>query len=203
MHWNVGRIGIVVRCWDKVWGRIGRFYTLMVLAAVLFDKPAFQNLISNGLVLAEDGKKMSKRLKNYPPPTDIIDEYGAVSCFLHPQNSGVCFQEGISLLLLAGGLKLFCFDGCRMLWDCIWSILLRWRESHWGSRKMVYMLWYVSGSIHIQSVTIWCTERLMILRRCFLHCPVGVLLVIWNPFCFSDCKRDWQEHAIASFFEDS
>ncbi|KAI3993191.1 hypothetical protein MKX01_009934, partial [Papaver californicum] len=44
----------------------GWFYTLMVL-----------NLICNGLVLAEDGKKMSKRLKNYPPPTDIIDNYGA------------------------------------------------------------------------------------------------------------------------------
>jgi isoleucyl-tRNA synthetase len=63
----------------KGMGTIGRFYTLMVLATALFDKPAFQNLICNGLVLAEDGKKMSKRLKNYPPPTDIIDEYGAVS----------------------------------------------------------------------------------------------------------------------------
>ncbi len=52
----------------------------------------------------------------------------SATCFLHPQNSVVCFQEGISLLLLARGLKLFCFDGCRMLWDCIWSILLWWRE---------------------------------------------------------------------------
>jgi hypothetical protein len=96
----------------------------MVLATALFDKPASQNLICNGLVLAEDRKKMSERLKNYPPPTDIIDEYGAVSdCSLDfishllssPYNSVVCFQEGISLLLLARGLKLFCFDGCRML----------------------------------------------------------------------------------------
>jgi isoleucyl-tRNA synthetase len=46
----------------------------MVLATALFDKPAFQNLISNGLVLAEDGKKMSKHLKTYPPPTDIIED---------------------------------------------------------------------------------------------------------------------------------
>jgi hypothetical protein len=51
----------------------------MVLATALFDKPAFQNLICNGLVLAEGRKKMSKCLKNYPPPTDIIDQYGAVS----------------------------------------------------------------------------------------------------------------------------
>ncbi|GFH28887.1 uncharacterized protein HaLaN_27451, partial [Haematococcus lacustris] len=44
----------------------GWFYTLMVLATALFDKPAFKNLVCNGLVLAGDGKKMSKRLKNYP-----------------------------------------------------------------------------------------------------------------------------------------
>jgi isoleucyl-tRNA synthetase len=55
-----------------------RFYTLMVLATALFDKPAFKNLICNGLVLAEDGKKMSKRLKNYPNPMDVVNSYGAV-----------------------------------------------------------------------------------------------------------------------------
>lgn len=56
----------------------GWFYTMMVLSVALFGKPAFQNLICNGLVLAEDGKKMSKRLKNYPPPQDVVDQYGAV-----------------------------------------------------------------------------------------------------------------------------
>ena len=44
----------------------GWFYTLMVLSTALFDKPAFKNLVCNGLVLAADGKKMSKRLQNYP-----------------------------------------------------------------------------------------------------------------------------------------
>lgn len=51
----------------------------MVLSTALFGKPAFRNLICNGLVLAEDGKKMSKRLKNYPQPTEVINDYGAVS----------------------------------------------------------------------------------------------------------------------------
>lgn len=46
--------------------QIKRFYTLMVLSTALFDRPAFKNLVCNGLVLAADGKKMSKRLKNYP-----------------------------------------------------------------------------------------------------------------------------------------
>ncbi|MCO5144032.1 MAG: isoleucine--tRNA ligase [Oligoflexia bacterium] len=55
----------------------GWFYTLTVLAAALFDKPAFKNCVVNGMVLAEDGKKMSKRLKNYPDPNFILDKYGA------------------------------------------------------------------------------------------------------------------------------
>ncbi|KAF2322175.1 hypothetical protein GH714_008176 [Hevea brasiliensis] len=48
----------------------GWFYTLMVLSTALFGKPAFRNLVCNGLVLAEDGKKMSKKLKNYPSPLE-------------------------------------------------------------------------------------------------------------------------------------
>lgn len=55
----------------------GWFYSLMVLSTALFDKPAFLNVIVNGLVLAEDGQKMSKRLKNYPEVSYIIDKYGA------------------------------------------------------------------------------------------------------------------------------
>ena len=57
----------------------GWFYTLIVLSTALFDKPAFKNVIVNGIVLAEDGNKMSKRLKNYPDPTELIDKYGADS----------------------------------------------------------------------------------------------------------------------------
>ncbi len=55
----------------------GWFYTLMVLSTALFEKPAFKNCIVNGIVLAEDGRKMSKRLKNYPEPTIIMEKYGA------------------------------------------------------------------------------------------------------------------------------
>ncbi len=55
----------------------GWFYTLSVLSTALFDKPPFKNVIVNGLVLAEDGKKMSKRLKNYPDPSFVLETYGA------------------------------------------------------------------------------------------------------------------------------
>lgn len=45
-----------------------RLAWLQVLSTALFDRPAFKNLVCNGLVLNKDGKKMSKRLKNYPDP---------------------------------------------------------------------------------------------------------------------------------------
>ncbi|CAJ0923438.1 19145_t:CDS:10 [Entrophospora sp. SA101] len=71
----------------------GWFYTLMVLSTHLFDKPAFKNLIVNGLVLAADGKKMSKRLQNYPEPTVIINSYGADALRLYLINSPVVRAE--------------------------------------------------------------------------------------------------------------
>ena len=73
----------------------GWFYTLVVLAAALFDKPAFRNVIVNGLVLAEDGKKMSKRLKNYPEPDAVIDRYGADALRLYMMNSAVVRGENL------------------------------------------------------------------------------------------------------------
>ncbi|MCD7466072.1 hypothetical protein HAX54_002422, partial [Datura stramonium] len=71
----------------------GWFYTLMVLSTALFGKPAFRNLICNGLVLAEDGKKMSKRLKNYPQPSEVINDYGADALRLYLINSPVVRAE--------------------------------------------------------------------------------------------------------------
>ncbi|KKR88577.1 MAG: Isoleucine-tRNA ligase [Candidatus Wolfebacteria bacterium GW2011_GWA1_44_24] len=55
----------------------GWFYTLLVLSTALFNKPAYKNVIVNGIILNEDGQKMSKRLKNYPDPMEIINKYGA------------------------------------------------------------------------------------------------------------------------------
>lgn len=73
----------------------GWFYTLVVLGAALFDKPAFKNVIVNGLVLAEDGQKMSKRKKNYPDPTYIIETYGADALRLFLLGSQVVRAEDL------------------------------------------------------------------------------------------------------------
>ena len=71
----------------------GWFYTLTVLAAAIFDKPAFNNVIVNGLVLAEDGKKMSKSLQNYTPPDNLMEQYGADALRLYLINSGLVKAE--------------------------------------------------------------------------------------------------------------
>jgi len=55
----------------------GWFYTLTVIATALFDSPAFKNVICTGLILSPDGRKLSKRHKNYTPPMDIFHLYGA------------------------------------------------------------------------------------------------------------------------------
>ena len=71
----------------------GWFYTLMVLAGALFKKPAFRNVIVNGMVLAADGKKMSKSLGNYTPADDLMESYGADALRLYLINSGLVRAE--------------------------------------------------------------------------------------------------------------
>lgn len=55
------------------------FYVLHVVATILFDKPAYRHVLVNGMVMAADGQKLSKRLKNYPPIEDVFSAEGADS----------------------------------------------------------------------------------------------------------------------------
>lgn len=55
----------------------GWFYTLHVLATALFDRPSFSSCVSHGIVLGDDGAKMSKSLRNYPDPMKVFDSHGA------------------------------------------------------------------------------------------------------------------------------
>ena len=85
----------------------GWFYTLHVLATALTSGenpsipkpetcPAFKNVIVNGIVLAEDGKKMSKRLKNYPDPLEVLEKYGADAMRYYLVSSPVMYSEGLN-----------------------------------------------------------------------------------------------------------
>lgn len=73
----------------------GWFYTLHVLGTALMDKPAFKNVIVNGLVLAADGKKLSKRLRNYPDPAEVFGAQGADSLRFFMMSSPVVAGEDV------------------------------------------------------------------------------------------------------------
>ena len=81
----------------------GWFYTLTVLAAALFDKPAFTHCVVNGLVLAEDGKKMSKSARNFTNPMDVMGEFGADALRLFLMDSACVKAE--DLRYSNGGVK--------------------------------------------------------------------------------------------------
>ncbi len=55
----------------------GWFYTLHVLSTALFDRPPFQNCVAHGVLLGDDGLKLSKSLKNYPDPNEVFDTFGS------------------------------------------------------------------------------------------------------------------------------
>lgn len=95
----------------------GWFYTLMVLSTATHGKPAFRNVIVNGLVLAADGKKMSKRLKNYPDPSIVIDTYGADALRLYLITSPVVRGEDLR----------FKEDGVKQI---LRDVLLPWFNSY-------------------------------------------------------------------------
>ena len=73
----------------------GWFYTLVVLGTALFDQIPFRNCVVNGLILAEDGRKMSKSLKNYPDPLELIEATGADALRAYLINSPVVRAEPV------------------------------------------------------------------------------------------------------------
>ena len=95
----------------------GWFYTLSVLSTALFGKPAFRNCIVSGMLLAEDGKKMSKSLKNYPDPWDMLNKYGADVIRLYMLNSGAI--RGEELRFSESGLQETMRNTTLPLWNVL------------------------------------------------------------------------------------
>ena len=94
----------------------GWFYTLLILGTHLFGEAPWKNLIVTGLVLAADGKKMSKSLRNFPDPSIVIDKYGADAVRLYLINSPIVRAE--NLRFREEGVK-----------DIIASVFLPWLNS--------------------------------------------------------------------------
>ncbi len=72
------------------------FYTMHVMSVGLFEKPSFENVLTTGTILAEDGTKMSKSKKNYPDPMVLIDKYGVDSLRLYLMSSPVMKGENLN-----------------------------------------------------------------------------------------------------------
>ncbi len=95
----------------------GWFYTLMVIGVGLYGKAPFKNVIVNGMILAEDGKKMSKSLKNYPDPEKVLNEHGADALRLYMIDSQAVRAEELR----------FSDKGVR---EIVRRISLRWWNSY-------------------------------------------------------------------------
>jgi isoleucyl-tRNA synthetase len=74
------------------------FYYLHVIASGIKEKEAFKNVIVNGIVLAEDGKKMAKKLKNYPDPMEMFEKYGADSVRYYLMSSPVVAAQNMNFM---------------------------------------------------------------------------------------------------------
>lgn len=111
----------------------GWFYTLTVLAAALFDKPAFKNVVVNGLILAADGAKMSKRLKNYPDPVEVIHQYGADAIRLYMLHSPAVKAD--DLAFSKQGVEVVLRQILIPLWNAHLFFMTYARIYHWEPLK--------------------------------------------------------------------
>ena len=133
----------------------GWFYTLLVISTALFDKAPFKNLIVNGLVLATDGQKMSKRLRNYPDPLEVVNKYGADAVRLFLINSPVVKAENLrfredGVLAILKDVFLPWYNAYRFLLQNIErfereeNVEFSWSESSYGGSDNVMDRWIVS-----------------------------------------------------------
>ena len=93
----------------------GWFYTLHVLATALFDKPAFTTCVAHGVVLGNDGQKMSKSLRNYPDVTEVFDRDGSDAMRWFLMASPIL--RGGNLIVTEQGIR----DGVRQVLLPLWN----------------------------------------------------------------------------------
>ncbi|CAL8898240.1 isoleucine--tRNA ligase [Kocuria varians] len=94
----------------------GWFYTLHILATALFDRPAFRNVISHGIVLGSDGQKMSKSLRNYPDVNEVLDRDGSDAMRWFLMSSPIL--RGGNLVVTEQGIR----DGVRQMLLPLWNV---------------------------------------------------------------------------------
>lgn len=95
----------------------GWFYTLVVLAAALFDERPFKNAICHGVILASDGRKMSKRLRNYPDPMELVETHGSDALRIALLQSPVV--RGTDIRFSSNAVREAVRRFCIPLWNCV------------------------------------------------------------------------------------
>jgi isoleucyl-tRNA synthetase len=100
----------------------GWFYTLHVLATALFDRPPFRHCIAHGIVLGDDGRKMSKRLGNYPEPDMVFDLWGADAMRWFLLSSPVL--RGQDLVVHAAGIEAAVLQVLNPIWSAWYFLTL-------------------------------------------------------------------------------
>ena len=93
----------------------GWFYTLHILATALFDRPAFKNVVSHGIVLGNDGQKMSKSLRNYPDVSEVFERDGSDAMRWFLMSSPVL--RGGNLVVTEEGIR----EGVRQVLLPLWN----------------------------------------------------------------------------------
>ncbi|MCU6478868.1 class I tRNA ligase family protein, partial [Arthrobacter sp. A2-55] len=94
----------------------GWFYMLHILSTALFDRPAFRNVISHGIVLGSDGAKMSKSLRNYPDVSEVLDRDGSDAMRWFLMSSPIL--RGGNLVVTEQGIR----DGVRQVILPLWNV---------------------------------------------------------------------------------
>jgi isoleucyl-tRNA synthetase len=94
----------------------GWFYTLHVLATALFDRPSFTSCVSHGIILGNDGQKMSKSLRNYPDVNEVFDTFGSDAMRWFLMNSPVL--RGGNLIVTEQGIREGVRQAILPLWNC-------------------------------------------------------------------------------------
>ena len=139
----------------------GWFYTLNVLSTILNNKPAFKNVIVSGMILAEDGKKMSKRLANYTDPNKVIEKYGADVLRLYLIGSPAskaepfCFQDS-GLFDITKKLLPY-YNANLLLKECIDYAITTFSDINWIHNRSIKST---------DKLDLWIENKFMELSKC-------------------------------------
>lgn len=105
----------------------GWFYSLLALSTALFDKPSYRNVIVNGLVLADDGQKLSKSKKNYTNPIELIEQFGADAVRLNFFSTPIAAGEDTTIS--SKTVKIMTQEYLLPLWN-MYSFLVTYANVH-------------------------------------------------------------------------